>query len=570
MNVEPLSLRAVLISYTISLAICIPVSGWMADRFGTRRVFAGAIALFTFASVLCGLSTNLYMLVACRVLQGCGAALMVPVGRLTLVRTYDKAELIGVLSLVTIAGWTGPILGPMTGAFIISHFHWGFVFFVNVPVGIAGFLFVLFHLPDYREKEKKPLDVVGLVLLGCGIALLSFVLEIASGVSAGQIVILLAISFGLIAGYWHHAAHTAFPLLQLGLFRIRTFSAAIGGSFMIRIAVGGVPFLLPLLYQVGLGYTPVQSGLFLMPQAFSGIGAKLFFPRLLKRGGYRTFLIANTVLLGSLLMLFATVGSNTPAWAIVLLAGCYGACTSLQYTTMNTMAYADIVDSQKSSAGSIASTAQELSISFGIASAGLAAAFLISEDLHSDSTAMMTGIHQVFLAAGVFTILSALIFCKLESGDGNVFSVKVDGRVVSDVYVREAPLLSQFLSNISGFGSLSPAALSQVVERMKPRPMRVGQELIRQGDIGLELFIIDSGSVEVLMTNKTGTRKVADLRRGDFFGERALISGEPRNATVRAKEDGLLYTLDKDSFQAALRASPTFMEQMSAVAFERQ
>jgi EmrB/QacA subfamily drug resistance transporter len=421
MGVAPLSMKAVLASYTLSLAIFIPVSGWMADRFGTRQVFACAIALFTSASFLCGISDNVYLLVACRVLQGCGGAMMVPVGRLTLVRTFDKSEIVRVLSFVTIPGWIGPILGPVVGGFIVAHLHWGYIFFVNLPIGILGLILVLLYLPDYREKEKKPFDIAGFILFGSGIALLSYVLEIFGEhiVTPGETVALLAVSLALIGAYGVHSLRTSSTLLDLSLFHIRTFSVSVMGSFFSRLGVGGVPFLLPLLYQLALGFTPMQSGLLIMPQAVAGIIAKFALPGLLERFGYRKVLMANTVLMGLLLMLFATVGPGTPVWVIVVQASCYGACTSLQYTTMNTMAYADIDEQKLSSAGSIASTAQELSISFGIAAAGLITAMFIPDHVSAQSSMMMSlGLHEAFLVLGGLTILSTLIFSKLKDEDG--------------------------------------------------------------------------------------------------------------------------------------------------------
>jgi EmrB/QacA subfamily drug resistance transporter len=419
LKVTPLSMKSVLASYTLSLAVFIPISGWMADRFGTRRVFASAIGLFTLGSFLCGISTNIHLLVACRVLQGCGGAMMVPVGRLTLVRTFAKSELIRAMSFVAIPGLVGPMLGPIAGGLIVGYLHWRFIFFVNIPIGLVGLLLVYIHLPDYRE-ETHPLDIVGLILFGSGVALLSYVLEIFGEheLSAGEILGLLFISLALLAGYWLHARAIEFPLLELGLFRIRTFSAAVGGGFFTRLGIGGVPFLLPLLYQVGLGFTPIQSGLLIMPQALASMSTKFMLPRILNRIGYRGVLVSNTVILGLLIFLFATVGLNTPVWVIVLQAFFYGAFTSLQYTSMNTLVYADITEDQASSASSIASTMQQMSISFGVAAAGLTTAFFIPDRARSNPAEMIHGIHKAFFALGAFTVLSTFIFHKLKSGDG--------------------------------------------------------------------------------------------------------------------------------------------------------
>jgi hypothetical protein len=233
---------------------------------------------------------------------------------------------------------------------------------------------------------------------------------------------LLTISFALIAGYLLHAKRITYPLLQLNLFRIRTFSAAVSGSFFTRLGIGGVPFLLPLLYQVGLGFTAIQSGLLIMPQAVAAMSTKFLMPKILARIGFRGVLISNTLILGLLLGLFATIGLRTPVWVIVLQALCYGMFSSLQYTSMNTLTYADISEEQTSNASSIASTMQQMSISFGVASAGLATAFFIPARVHNSPREMIHGIHDALLVLGGFTILSTIIFRKLKSGDGNSVS----------------------------------------------------------------------------------------------------------------------------------------------------
>ena len=420
LGVTLLSMKAVLASYTLSLAVFIPISGWMADRFGTRRVFAAAIGIFTFGSLLCGLMSDIHLMVACRILQGVGGAMMVPVGRLTLVRTFPKSELVSAMSFVAIPGLVGPMLGPLAGGLIVDYLHWRLIFFLNIPIGIIGLILVYLHLPDYRGASVKPLDVVGLILFGAGIALLSYVLEIFGehNLSTGEIVGLLGLSIALLVGYGVHARGTAYPLLQLGLFRIRTFAAAVSGSFFTRLGIGGVPFLLPLLYQIGLGLSPVQSGLLIMPQAVAAMTTKFFMPQILDRFGYRAVLVSNTVVLGLLLMLFATIRPGTAIWLIVLQAFCYGALTSTQYTSMNTLVYADVPDANASNASSIASTFQQLSISFGVAIAGLTTVFLIPDRLRSNPAAMIGGLHQAFLALGAFTILSTLVFWRLKRADG--------------------------------------------------------------------------------------------------------------------------------------------------------
>jgi len=423
LHVAPLSMKSVLASYTLSLAVFIPISGWMADRFGTRRVFASAIGIFTLGSFLCGISSDLHVLVACRILQGCGGAMMVPVGRLTMVRTFAKSELIRAMSFVAIPALIGPMLGPIAGGLIVGYLHWRFIFFVNIPIGLVGLIMVYLHLPDYRERTN-PLDVAGLILFGSGVALLSYVLEVFGEhtLNVPEILGLLAISVILLAGYGFHASRTAHPMLRLTLFRLRTFRAAVSGSFVTRLGIGGIPFLFPLLYQVGLGFTPIQSGLLMMPQAVAAISLKLTTPLILARFGYRTVLVSNTLFIGVQILLFATIGSATPVWLIVGELFCYGFFQSLQYTSMNTLTYAEITDEEASSASSIAGTAQQMSMSFGVASASLVTAFFVPDRHTSSAPQFIHGVHRAFLVLGAMTILSTIVFRGLKRGDGDAVS----------------------------------------------------------------------------------------------------------------------------------------------------
>jgi EmrB/QacA subfamily drug resistance transporter len=420
LQVAPLSMKAVLSSYTLSLAVFIPVSGWMADRFGTRRVFASAIGLFTLGSALCGVSTNIHALVACRILQGFGGAMMVPVGRLTLVRTFAKSELIRVMSFVAIPALIGPMLGPVAGGLVVGFLHWRVIFFLNIPIGLAGLLLVYLHLPDYRGVRTPPLDIVGLIMFGSGIALLSYVLEIFGEhtLRAAEIAGLLVIAGMLLGGYALHSSRNPTPLLRMTLLRVRTFAISVSGSFITRIGIAGAPFLLPLLYQVGLGFTAVQSGLLIMPQAIAAMASKLFTRQLLEAVGYRTVLAANTLILGVMLFLFATIDQHTPVWLIVVFAMCYGTFSSLQYTSMNTLVFADIKDEDTSSASTIVSTFQQLSISFGVAAAGLTTALFVPDRFRASPAELVAGTHHAFIALGLFTMLSSLVFRSLKSSDG--------------------------------------------------------------------------------------------------------------------------------------------------------
>jgi len=424
LQVAPLSMKAVLASYTLSLAVFIPVSGWMANRFGTRRVFAGAIGLFALGSLLCGLSRNIHLLVACRVLQGCGGAMMVPVGRLTLVRALPKSQLVRAMSFVAVPALIGPMLGPVAGGLITDYFHWSVIFFLNVPIGLAGLYLVYRNLPDYRVDDTPPLDLPGLLLFSSGITLLSYVLEVFGEhrLDRAAILGLLLLAALLLAAYGLHAARARHPLLSLGLFGVRTFRAAVSGSFFTRISIGGIPFLFPLLYQVGLGYSAIQSGLLMMPQALAAMSLKMAVPAILARFGYRGVLVSNTTMLGMLIMLFATIGLATPVWLIVLQSFAYGFFQSLQFTSMNTLVYADVSSEAAGAASTISSTAQQLSMSFGVATASLVAALFLPDRFHTDAAQMIRGVHQAFLVLGVGTIVSTVVFAGLRRTDGSAVS----------------------------------------------------------------------------------------------------------------------------------------------------
>lgn len=424
LHVTPLSLKAVVASYILALAVCIPVSGWMADRFGTRRVFAAAVALFTASSALCGLAVNLPMLVAARVVQGVGAAMMMPVGRLTVVRTFPKSELLKAMNFVIMPALIGPLLGPTVGGLIVHWLSWREIFFVNLPVGLVAQWLIHRHMPDYRGEAPRPLDVIGLVLFGSGVALLSWLLEIFGEhvIGVTEAGVLLGVALTLLAAYGWHAGQVPHPLLRLDLFKVRTFRIAVMGGFVTRLGIGGVPFLLPLFYQLGLGRPAWQSGLLMMPTAAAAMGMKLFASRILARFGYRQVLAVNTVMIGVVLCLWATIGPATPLPLIVLNGLAMGFFNSLQFSSMNTLGYADMSARDTSMASTIASSLQQLSMSFGLAMGTLMAGWFLGNVPQSDRVAVTGALHHAFIALGVLTMLSSLSFRALERSDGESVS----------------------------------------------------------------------------------------------------------------------------------------------------
>jgi len=421
LHVTPLSLKAVVSSYILGLAVCIPVSGWMADRFGSRRVFSIAVAVFTLASVVCGLSVSVPMLVAARLVQGVGAAMMLPVGRLAIVRTFAKSELLRAMNFVIIPALIGPLLGPTVGGLIVHWLTWRDIFFINVPVGLAAQVIIHRYMPDYRGDIERPLDVIGLVLFGSGIALLSWLLEIfgeheIDATSAG---ILLLLALSLLAAYGWHARQAPHPLLRLALFRLRTFRVAVVGGFITRLGIGGLPFLLPLLYQLGMGLPAWQSGLLMMPAAAAAMGMKFLATRLLKRHGYRQILLVNTVMIGVTIGTFGFVTADTPVIGIVVLGLAQGLFNSLQFSSMNSMAFADVEAADTSMASTIASSLQQLSLSFGLACGSLITAWYLGHGPQTDRAAVTQALHHAFLTLAAVTVVSSLVFRTLRASDGD-------------------------------------------------------------------------------------------------------------------------------------------------------
>jgi EmrB/QacA subfamily drug resistance transporter len=424
LDVTPLSLKSVVTSYILSLAVGIPVSGWMADRFGTRRVFGTAIAIFTTASVLCGLSVNSEMMVAARLLQGLGGAMMMPVGRLAIIRTFPKSELLGAMNFVILPALIGPLLGPTVGGLIVHWSSWRAIFFVNVPVGLLALFLVFRYMPDYKGAEPRPLDVIGLILFSSGTALLSWLLEIFGEHTLDMLTmtLMLGLSVALLAAYVWHANERPYPLLRLALLKVRTFRISVLGGFITRLGIGGLPFLLPLLYQLGLKLPAWQSGLLMMPTAAAAMGMKLIAPKVLARFGYRQVLIVNTICIGLTIALFSLVGPGTPWYAIAGIGLLQGFFNSLQFSSMNTLAYADVAQKDSSMASTIASSFQQLSMSFGLASGSLVTGWFLGRVPQTNQLMVTSALHHAFLALAVTTMLSSFVFWRLRRSDGESIS----------------------------------------------------------------------------------------------------------------------------------------------------
>ena len=421
LGTTPLALKAVSSSYVLALAMSIPASGWLANRFGTRRIFLSAIVVFTLASLACGLAPSVALLVACRVLQGMSAAMMMPVGRMTLVRSFPKSQLLQAMNFMVIPALMGPLLGPTVGGLIVHWGSWREMFFVNVPVGLAALAFGLRHMPDYRAESVKPFDLRGMLLFGGGTALLSWLLEVfgAHGLGHGEALAWLAASAALMGGYAWHSRHHAAPLLNLALLKVRTFRVSVLGGMFTRLGIGGTPLLLPLLYQVGLGMPAWQSGLLMMPAAAAAMVMKTLAQRVLGRFGYRRVLMVNTWIVAACIATFSQVGLSTPIPLIVGLGLVMGLANSLQFTSLNTIAFADLGERDTADGSTIASTFQQLSLSFGLASGTLAAGYFLAQAPSGVEGGALPALHKAFLLLAAFTLAASTMFRSLRDHDGD-------------------------------------------------------------------------------------------------------------------------------------------------------
>ena len=366
---DPISLKLALTSYLVSLAIFIPASGWAADRFGARTIFRAAILVFTSGSILCGLASTLPELVGARIVQGLGGAMMVPVGRLLLLRSVERSELVDALSFLTVPALLGPISGPPLGGFITTYFHWRWIFWINVPIGVAGMILATLYIEDVKEEASAPLDVTGFFLCGLGLASLLFGLGgIGRGLMPWEAAIVLA-GFGTLAltAYGAHARRAAFPLLDLELLSIKTFRASVAGGALFRIGIGSIPFLLPLMLQAGFGMTAFQSGSVTFIASVGAMAMKATAAPILRIFGFRRVLVYNAIVSAACLGFYGFFTPSTPLVFMMTWLLFSGFARSLEFTSINAIAYAEIDSAKMSAAVSFASVAQQLSLSVGVA-----------------------------------------------------------------------------------------------------------------------------------------------------------------------------------------------------------
>ena len=415
---NPLALNLALTSYLVSLAVFIPISGWVADRYGSRSVFAAAIVVFMSGSLLCAASSSLAAFVAARFLQGIGGAMMVPVGRLVLLRTVPKNELIAALNYLTIPALLGPVIGPPLGGFITLNFNWRWVFLINLPIGIAGLLLVLRYIPNIREPGIHSLDVKGFLLSGIGLSVLVLGLSMfGRHLVSGEVPAVCVVAGALALGaYIWHARRTEHPLIDLNLLKLVTFNSGVVGGGLFRIGVGATPFLLPLMLQLGFGLNPFQSGLLTCASAMGAMFMKTFTVRILKRYGFRRVLTVNAVLASCATAGYGLFVASTPHFVIIAVLLFSGCLRSLQFTGLNAMSFADVSRQTMSQATSLSSMAQRLCQSLGV----VTGAFVVqaASSLHGHEVIEASDFWPAFLALGAIAAGSLFFHVRLPADAG--------------------------------------------------------------------------------------------------------------------------------------------------------
>lgn len=421
---SPLRMQSVIIAYALTMAVVIPASGWLADRFGTQRIFQTAIALFVLGSLLCAYAPTLNFLVGARVVQGVGGAMLLPVGRLAVLRTFPREQFLQALSFVAIPGMVGPLIGPTLGGWLTEALSWHWIFLINVPVGIVGGLATLRYMPDSRLPDVGRFDVAGYVLLATAMVTISFALDGLAdfGFEHATVLMLLIASLAALTAYALHAVKRERPLFSLSLFHIHSFSVGLLGNLFARIGNGAMPFLIPLTLQVCMGYSPLQAGMMMLPVTAAGMLSKRLATRLIQRHGYRRVLVTNTFVVGLTIASFGLVSPAVPMPLVLCQLALFGAVNSIQFTAMNTVTLKDLGGVAASGGNSLLSMVQMLAMSLAVTSAGaLLATFNRVMNAHGAATPL-PAFHATFVCVGLITSASAWIFMQLgtreDSGTG--------------------------------------------------------------------------------------------------------------------------------------------------------
>lgn len=416
---DPLRMQSVVIAYMLTVALLIPASGWIADRFGTRRIFFGAILLFSLGSLLCALSQSLNMLIGARVIQGLGGALMMPVGRLVVLRAYPRSDLVRIMSFITLPGLLGPLIGPTLGGWLVEYTSWHWIFLINLPVGALGCWAAFKLMPDLRGPQRTRFDAIGFALFGASMVLITIALEGLGELGMAHVRVMLLLLGGLacLAAYWLRAGRTENALFSPKLFNTRTFAVGILGNMFARLGSGSLPFLTPLLLQLAMGYSPSQAGMSMIPLALAAMLMKPLAKPLIDRLGYRRILTGNTLLLGALIASMALVDANSSPVQLIIQLSLIGAFNSLQFTAMNTVTLIDLRDDEASSGNGLLSVVVQLSMSIGIAAAAALLSGFTAES-KGDPDAVVWAFQATYLCIGLLSMFAAAIFLQLSPAEG--------------------------------------------------------------------------------------------------------------------------------------------------------
>ncbi|WP_407490180.1 MFS transporter [Elizabethkingia anophelis] len=413
---SPLNMQNAIISYVLTLAVFMPVSGFLADKFGTKKVFISSLILFSIGSLFCALSQNLTQLVISRVIQGIGGSLMTPVGKLALIKTFDKNELLKAMNFAIIPALIGPVLGPLVGGYLVDYFSWHWIFLINIPIGIIGIILGSKFMPDYKA-ESLDFDLKGFLIFASASLLLSVSLELFGDLqNITPVLFIFILGFLFLYYYYRHAKRDENPIFPLNLFKVRTFRVGIAGNLATRLGISSVPLLLPLMIQIAYKQSAVTSGWIITPIAITAIFAKSYVIKILDTFGYRKTLMTNTFIIGTLICVLAIPGINTSIYWFIPIIAVLGFFNSIQFTSMNTISIADLRNFQTSSGNSLLSVNQQLAIGFGITFG------LIVLKLFENSDLIKGDVHNAFrytfLTIGILTIISGFVFRRLHTSDG--------------------------------------------------------------------------------------------------------------------------------------------------------
>lgn len=416
---SPLRMQSVVVAYSLAMAMLIPASGWLADRFGLRRVFISAITMFSIGSLLCAASGSLTQLVAARVLQGLGGALLLPVGRLAVLKTFPRERFLQAMSFVAIPGLIGPLIGPTLGGWIVEVSSWHWIFLINLPVGLVGWLASLRYMPGLRNTALARFDLPGYLLLAFGMVAISLALDGLSGLGLRQAGVLVLMIFGLasLAAYWMHALRRPDPLFSPRLFGVGSLRIGLLGNLFSRLGSACMPMMIPLLMQVVMGYTPLHAGLMMLPVTIASMSMKRPGAWLLTRFGYRRVLGFNTLFVGLATASFALSTPEQSLWLRIVQLMIFGAANSMQFTAMNTLTLKDLGPSMASSGNSLLSMVQMLAMGMGVAAAGAVLAAFTGFFGSEEAAAALPAFRGTFVCMGLITMASAAIFWQLSDAD---------------------------------------------------------------------------------------------------------------------------------------------------------